>query len=161
MSIAHDLYADTNPAFCAFVVSAFTGAYLSENAAGPTLPLVYLALPIALSGELFNTFAGTNRRTGLLEWLERNPQVQVSLSERLNASLEITTDAIRLSCFTKLISLTSEGNLQKGSLKVKKNVTSGLEESILLPIKHGARLGHWFAMAGTARNVFASLGIDP
>jgi hypothetical protein len=56
MSVAHDIYSETNPAFCALALVAFTTAYLSVNAECPEVPAVYLALPIALAGELGRCF---------------------------------------------------------------------------------------------------------
>ena len=61
MSVAHDIYSETNPAFCAFAVMAFTTAYLSVNSDGPEVPTVYLALPVALASDLGHCFDGTNR----------------------------------------------------------------------------------------------------
>jgi hypothetical protein len=67
MIMAHDIYSETNPAFCAHALLAFTAAFSSSNKDGPEVPLAYLALPIALAGDLGNTFDGTNKNTGLLE----------------------------------------------------------------------------------------------
>ncbi|MEO1017340.1 MAG: three component ABC system middle component, partial [Pseudomonadota bacterium] len=77
MRVAHDIYSETNPAFCTYVLVYFTTAYLSRSDDGPEIPVVYLALPLALSADLGSTFNGTNRNTGLLEWLERSTKVQV------------------------------------------------------------------------------------
>src|SRR4051812_18468369 len=52
MRVAHDVYTETNPAFCAFALVEFTKAYSSVRPDGPETPTAYLALPIALSGEL-------------------------------------------------------------------------------------------------------------
>jgi len=55
---------------------------------------------VALSGDLADAFGGTNRNTGLLEWLERSPQVQVGLADRVNASMGIVTEAGAGDCRT-------------------------------------------------------------
>ena len=52
MTVAHDVYAETNPAFCAAALIEFTKAYLSAKPEGPETALAYLALPLALSGEV-------------------------------------------------------------------------------------------------------------
>ena len=62
--IAHDVYSETNPAFCACALVAFTRAFITVNVSGPELPTVYLSLPVALSGDLGGSFAGTSRNTG-------------------------------------------------------------------------------------------------
>jgi len=67
MKPAHDVFAETNPAFCAFALTEFVRAYVSVNPAGPEMPTIYLSLPVALSGDLAAAFGGTNKNTGLLE----------------------------------------------------------------------------------------------
>src|SRR5689334_15373976 len=98
MNVAHDVFSETNPAFCSYALAAFTAAYQSFGNEGPEVPTAYLALPLALSGDLAGTFRGTNKNTGLLEWLERSPRVQVRLTARVNASMNIVTEAIRFGC---------------------------------------------------------------
>ena len=39
MRVAHDVYAETNPAFCAAALIEFTKAYLSAKREGPEMPL--------------------------------------------------------------------------------------------------------------------------
>jgi hypothetical protein len=103
MNVAHDIYAETNPAFCAHALVAFTTAFLSVNDKGPEVPTVYLALPVALAGDLGSTFDGTNKNTGLLEWLNRRPQVQIGLANLVNVSMDIVTEAIRFGCFSRIL----------------------------------------------------------
>ena len=159
MTVAHDVFAETNPAYCASVLGAFTAAYVSLNEAGPELPACYLALPVALSGDLAATFNGTNRNTGLLEWLTRSPQVQVGLAARVNASMSIVTDAIRFGCFTDLLVLEEDGRIHLGTQKVKKSALNKLHDEPAQAIKHAERLGYWFAMAGSMRTTFDMMGL--
>lgn len=159
MKVAHDVYAETNPAFCTAALIEFTKAYLSVKPEGPETPLAYLALPVALSGELAGAFDGTNKNTGLLEWLERSPQVQVGLSDRVNASLDIVSDAIRFGCFTQVLVLGEGARLKLGGKKLKANVVSALGEEPAQAIKRSGRLGHWFSTAGTTRTIFDVMGL--
>ncbi len=159
MTVAHDVYSETNPAFCTFVLVAFTAAYLSINNHGPEVPTSYLALPIALSGDLDNAFARTNRNTGLLEWLERSPQVQVGLTERVNGSMSIVTEAIRFACFTRVLVVNEHARLQLGGTRLKKNAVKALSDESGRSIKRAERLGYWFAMAGSTRTVFDIMGL--
>lgn len=159
MSLAHDIYAETNPAFCAWALKSFAKAYESIQASGPELPVVYLALPVALSGDLAAAFGGTNRKTGLLEWLERSPQVQVGLAERVNASMEIVTAGLRFGCFAGALALGADGRLQGGATSLKASATAGLDNDVVQALKRAERLGYWFAMAGSTRNVFDIMGL--
>jgi hypothetical protein len=50
MSAAHDIYAETNPAFCAYILSSFVAAYQSVAKQSAPLATAYIALPISLCG---------------------------------------------------------------------------------------------------------------
>lgn len=159
MRIAHDLYAETNPAFCTYALAEFLKAYVSIDATGAELPVVYLVLPLALSGDLAATFEGTNKNTGLLEWLERTPQMSVGLVDRVNASLDIVTEAVRFGCFSQVFALSPAGRLSLGTQKVKPGPLSRLDELSSGVVRRAGRLGYWFAMAGSTRNIFGILGL--
>ena len=159
MSVAHDLFSEINPAFCAYALVAFSKAYSSVNEKGPELPVVYLALPVALSGDLAAAFEGTNKNTGLLEWLERTPQVQIGLTERVNASLGIVTEAVRFGCFSRLLTLDEGARLKAGERKIKKSVTTSLSEGLAQSLKRAERLGYWFASAGSTKTIFDMMGL--
>jgi hypothetical protein len=159
MRPAHDIYAEHNPAFCAYAIVAFIKAYTEVEPVGPDLPIVYLALPIALSGDLAVTFDGTNKNTGLLEWLGRTPQMSVGLVERVNAGLEIVGAAVRFGCFTKALQLSPEGRLGLGPKKPRQSPLSDLDALTLSSIRRASRLGSWFATAGSTRNIFGILGL--
>jgi len=159
MTVAHDVFSETNPAFCTYALAAFTTAYLSLNNDGPEAPLAYLALPLALSGDLAAAFAGTNKNTGLLEWLERNPRVEVGLAARLNATMDIVTEAVRFACFTRVLKFDDRARLRLGPARLKKSATKVLSEQPAHAIKHAERLGYWFAMTGSTRAVFNMMGL--
>jgi hypothetical protein len=129
MSVAHDIYSETNPAFCALALVAFTTAYLSVNAEGPEVPEVYLALPVALAGDLGRCFDGTNKNTGLLEWLDRRPQVQIGLANLVNTSMDIVTEAIRFGCFSRVLVVNPTARLGLGIQKMKKSAVTALSEA--------------------------------
>lgn len=154
----YDVFAESNPAFCAYALNRFIEAFESFNADGPELPLCYLALPIALSGDLSHTFEGTNKNTGLLEWLTRRPEVQIELVDRLNGSIAVVTEAVRFSCFMKVLTL-QDGRLKLGPKKLKKSAVNGLSTGPASVIRSSERLGYWFAMAGSARTTFDMMGL--
>lgn len=159
MKVSHDVYAETNPAFCTYVLGAFVSAYLSVNKGGPEIPLAYLSLPLTLSGDLAATFNGTNKNTGLLEWVGRNPNIQVSLGSRTNASMSIVTEALRFACFTGVIAIGDDARILLGRNKLKKSAVDKLSHEPLKAIKHAERLGFWFAKAGSTRSVFDLVGL--
>lgn len=159
MRIAHDVYAETNPAFCAAAIAEFTKAFQSTWPDGPETPVAYLALPVALSGELAGAFEGTNKKTGLFEWLERSPEVQVGLADRVNASLDIVTEAIRFGCFARVLVIGEGARLRLGDRKLKPSLINGLGDEPMRAIKRAGRLGHWFAATGSTRSAFDAMGL--
>jgi hypothetical protein len=159
MKVAHDIYAETNPAFCAYALAAFTTAFLSVNDNGPEVPAAYLALPVALAGDLGPAFDGTNKNTGLLEWLDRQPQVQIGLANLINTSMDIVTEAIRFGCFSRVLVVNPGARLGLGTQKVKKRAVAALNQEPAQSIKRAERLGFWFASAGSTRTVFDIMGL--
>ena len=151
--IAHDIYAETNPAFCTLILNAFVKAYTSISPSGVEIPSAYIAVPLAMSGDMETTFIGTNKKTGLREWLERNPEVQIELSERLNGTMEFVTEAIRFGCFSGVLQIEQDTKLTLGNQKLAKNVNSHTPDT-KGAIKRAERLGYWFATAGSTRNIF-------
>ena len=159
MSLAHDVFSETNPAFCAYALVAFTTAFATVKEHGPELPVAYLALPVALSGDLRGSFDGTNKNTGLLEWLGRSSEIQIGLPERVNGSLSIVTEAIRFGCFSRVLTLDEGARLRLGERRIKRSVVTVLSAGPSLCLKHAERLGYWFAAAGSTKTVFDMMGL--
>lgn len=159
MTAAHDLYAERNPAFGAYAAAAFVHAFSETQPQGADLPIVYVVLPIALSEDLALSFEGTNKNTGLLEWLGRTPQMSVGLADRVNAGLQTVGDAVRYGCFTNVLLMSPEGRVAPGSKKPKQSPLNDLDAVTVGVIRRAGRLGHWFASAGSTRNIFGILGL--
>lgn len=159
MIVAHDIYSETNPAYGTYALTMFVHGFIAANDAGPELPVAYLALPVAMSGDLATSFDGTNRNTGLLEWLDRSPQIQLGLADRVNRSMEIVTAAVRVACFTKTLALVDCTRLRAGPQKLKKSPIANLSDDTVTGIKRAERLGYWFATAGSTRSIFDAMGL--
>ncbi|GCA52885.1 hypothetical protein KGO5_05351 [Sinorhizobium sp. KGO-5] len=159
MKIAHDLYAETNPAFGAYLLVSFVRGFVEVNPNGPELPVAYLALPLAISGDLHPSFDRTNRKTGLQEWLERSPQIQVNLAERLNSSMDFVAGAIRLGCFSHAVRLSEGARLVVGTRGLKKDLTSGLSDDLTQSVRYADRLGYWSATAGSTKTIYDMMGL--
>jgi hypothetical protein len=157
--VAHDVFSETNPAFCAYALVGFTAAFATVKKEWPQLPVAYLALPVALSGDLRGSFEGTNKNTGLLEWLERSPQIQIGLRERLNGSLTIVTEAVRFGCFSRVLAVDENARLRLGELSIKRAALNTLSEGPLQSVKRAERLGYWFAAAGSTKTAFDMMGL--
>ncbi len=157
--IAHDIYAETNPAWVGYVLVAFLRGFVEAEPAGAELPLAYLGLPICLSGDLATTFEGSNKKTGLREWLERSPQIQLDLADRLNGSMSLVTEAVRLACFTKTVRLES-GRLLLGDVTLKADLAKGLSLDLSGPVRRADRFGFWLGGSGSTKTAFDLLGLS-
>jgi hypothetical protein len=159
MRAAHDIHAETNPAYCATVLAHFCEAYRQQQVQGhaPAAAVVYLLLPLVLSEDLASTFDGCNKNTGLLVWLDRSPRVLTSLSQRVNTTLTVSTEAIRFGCIAGMLRLNREGEIESSDRKVPAVVSGGVAGAAL---KRARLLGIWFAGAGSARAVIEALGVS-
>ncbi|MES3710390.1 DUF6521 family protein [Pseudomonas putida] len=160
MAIAHDIFAETNPAYCAALLATFVEAYRSRSDMSPDITLCYAVLPLALSGDLASSFDRTDRRTGLLEWLHRSPVIQIRLAARINGSMDIVTEAIRFACFNKLLVIDDDGRIARGGARLPTSLTKQLSEDTRQIFTNIDRLGCWLALAGSTRTVFDMMGLE-
>ncbi|HFH2546548.1 TPA: three component ABC system middle component [Klebsiella aerogenes] len=154
MILAHDIYAETNPVFCSFLLSGFCDFYNTSIEINPEIPLIYLVLPIVLSEDLSSTFLGCNIKTGLLVWLERNPCVLNELTKRVNSTLAITTEAIRFGCISKILKLNVDGTVVGNNIKLER-----LMKDNSLSLKKTRLLAYWFSEMGSTRATFEAMGL--
>lgn len=159
MTTARDVFAETNPAFCCVVFAQFCLAYQQAQPAKrpPTVALIYLVLPIAISEDLALTFKGYNKDTGLTVWLNRNPKVVAELAKKVNLTLEITTAAVRFGCITGILRLSDNGDVESVLKKFPALVTGGVASTAL---KRARLFGAWAAAMGSPRAVLEVLGVS-
>lgn len=156
--IAHDIFAETNPAFCAHVLVAFTTAFQETWPSGPEAPLAYVALPLVISNELAQTFDGTNRNTGLAVWFDRNPGILIDLAIRVDASLGIVTEGLRFGCFSQVLRWQG-AHILRGPASMKKVTSARSGEAVAGAVKRAERMGYWLAAVGSQRAVFSMMGL--
>lgn len=98
-SLTLDIYAYTNPAFTALILTEFSAHYTipptkSKQLVGPALPLLFLAYPILFSEKGRMSFLGTNSSTGFFGWLERHPEVRVDFAQEVRAGKPYVQNAL-------------------------------------------------------------------
>lgn len=159
MTIAHDLYAETNPAFGAYAAIGFCREYHSVSAQNPSIALIYLALPIAMSRDTERSFSETNVSTGLLAWLNRYPEIRPNLGARLDASLDMVSATLKLGLASKALALVDGGTITLGPKPPIKAPVGRLPIEPKKAIRRAERLGAWMGDAGSAGSVFSALGV--
>ncbi|MCP2138558.1 hypothetical protein J2S28_005682 [Rhizobium sp. SLBN-94] len=161
MIIAHDLFAEANPAFCTFLAVGFCKTYVSVSDSSPALALLFLALPIALSQDMEPSFSATNSATGLLAWLSRYPDVRLELGSRLDASKPTVSSAVRFAIGSRALALNEDGTIILGSAAPPISKTDNLPQSAKSAVRRAQRLGTWMGKAGSTASVFSAFGVVP
>lgn len=160
MKVAHDLFAETNPAFGTYIIVEFCREFCSISPKSPSIALVYLAVPIALSRDTERSFAGTNIQTGLIAWLNRYPDVRLDIGTRLNASLDVVSASLKLGITSKALALVEGGAIGLGPNPPIKSPVDRLSKEPKNVIRRARRLGHWMGEAGTAGAIFSVFGVS-
>ena len=117
--ISLDTNAMSNPALTSVLLSEFVQTYQAAGKGAPTLPLAFIVLPIAMSRSTVASFAGTNRSTGFLTWLSRNPQLSLQIPSKVRLARQITGEALSFGLAYGLLQVTSEGTLQATKKRIK------------------------------------------
>jgi hypothetical protein len=162
MNVTYDLYAETNPAFIAYLLQRFVLKYRGKTEAPPHISLSYLAVPIALTGNLESTFSGTNSRTGFLPWISRFPEVRIGLHSNLVVCKDVTLSGIKAGVHGRLLTITEAAHLNLGSAKSPPESLKGqLPDAPKACVSRIERLGGWMAEAGNAASIFSALEVQP
>ncbi|WP_147405473.1 three component ABC system middle component [Cereibacter sphaeroides] len=161
MTIAYDLFAETNPAFGAYGLLGFCRKFMAAAGKRPAFALSYIALPIALSDDLSASFEETTALTGLLSWLNRYPGVYVDLGARLDASKDIVSAALRFGVSAGALLLEPDGTLGPGPRKPARAPADNLPHNAKRALKRADRLGTWMGNTGSAATIFSAFGVTP
>ena len=158
----YDIYAEANPAFVAYLIHRFVKKYDVAAEGFPHITLVYVAIPIGMSGKLGSTFDLTNSRTGLLAWLSRFPEVRIGLNQNIIASQRIIADGLKAAILSRLIKVTEEGYLELGEAKgPPESLKSSLPDGPKAVTGRVERLGTWIGKAGSPAAVYSALEVNP
>ena len=157
-----DVFATVNPAFCGLIVYSFVAGYAEASAIGPELSLAFLPVPIAASQAVAATFAGTNAKTSLLDWLARNPEIALELPDQIRAAIPISRRALIFSLQRRVLEFTGSGLLMPQAKQLKRKPQDAAGEPIeRRSFTVAKRFGHWCGSLGSAAMVFTCLGVRP
>lgn len=155
---SHDIFAETNPAFCALVLAATISAYRQVASVSMPVTLIPLILPIVMSGELDRAFKHTSHATGLSGWISRTPTVIFGLQDRVQAGIGTSLKALQFGIHYRVLEINDHA--QVGSL-------TGTEDTDMLrrlgferTASKAKRLGSWFAALRSDGLVYNLLGLE-
>ncbi len=161
-SYAADALAHSNPARSALIIYSFVRGFQEHDEGGPHLALGFLPVPIALSHPLAATFQGTQVRTGLLRWLEREPWIRLELAEHLREAKRISRAGLVFALQRSVLALDDSAHLSIHSAQLVREPRDPVG-AVAAERAHtvAARLGAWCAQMPDAAAVFAALEVAP
>lgn len=156
---AIDIYAMTNPALCSLILWSYLDGYLKEDENGCELPLIYIPIPIILSRSLLTTFEGTNKKTGFIEWINRNPDLSPKAFQIIKNSKRLTIAGTHVAIKQNLITLTSSCRLAPARKSLPNQAQIKNNEELKNFLMLSGRLGAWIGQIRSAKIVLHCLGI--
>ena len=158
---AIDVYAATNPAFGALVLHAFAMGHTGHpEARPPEFPRFFLVLPLLLSAKGLSSFDGTNVQTGFFGWLDRRPEITVSLAANVRAGIQYTRAALRFAVRHRLVQA-SGYHFAALDRPPWRNPPWTVTDERGQIIRCSRRFGTWLSHVPDTVTVFHSLGIAP
>lgn len=153
-----DTFAETNAAFCALVLGVFVKAYEESSEHAMPITLLPLVLPIAMSGDLEDSFAHLRDDSGLTRWILRTPPVVFRLAERIHAGLETTRRAFQFALHYDVLEIDEQAEIQcVYSADAEKQLTKLKFKRVA---SNARRLGVWFGAAPSDVVVYNLLGLE-
>ncbi|WP_214797091.1 three component ABC system middle component [Exiguobacterium sp. s5] len=163
--ISSDLYSANNPALCSLLIKSFLDGFEEVNKEGCEFPVIFLTLPFMLSSNIRDCFKGSNKNTGLLTWLSREPQVLIDLSTRIEATDLLTKNALIFGANNHIFKFNETGLLladNSGILKkqfnlfLKEDKKSEVHEMFIC----SKRFGIWCGHLESTRNIYNVMGLS-
>ncbi|MCI5130113.1 MAG: hypothetical protein D3904_01020 [Candidatus Electrothrix sp. EH2] len=154
-----DFFADTNPAYCSVVLFQFCQGYKQEAKESIDFPLLLLPIPLVLSAELEKTFNHTKINTGFFAWVDRNPELIINLSSRVEGTLELTQKAMEYGVTYCILDITSDGKISPVENGLKKKVAFPAKSKVGLVCRNALRLGQWFGQVRSTATIYNHLGL--
>lgn len=159
--IATDIFVEANPALGSAVLHSFCNGHFDISQSHAEFPVLFLALPLCLPSGMDQYFEGTSKKTGILEWLHRHPEILSGLAERVSNTVDVTRAAIQFGLQYNILELTPEGRFagsKKGFAKPLKYHGASVVGNVL---SKAYRLGSWVGLNDSAALTFNIIGIQP
>ncbi len=160
--ISSDIYASTNSALCSLILWSFLSGFQKQSNRGCEYPLLYLPIPITISGNTRRNFSGTNINTGLLTWISNNPEVLINLAERIDLAKEITQEATLFGSANSIIAIEKNSGLIKAinsGIYTSKVITTNVDEEQREIFTIAKRFGEWCGQIDSSKIILNTMGL--
>ena len=149
-----------NPAFCAAAVGEIAKGYQDGASAPIELPLLFVAVPIAMHRETREAFP-RSIATRHNVWLESHQELRVGFSDRCRSMAPYVREAIVFGGQHGVFSITTDGRLEALKISRRSVVRAPDSQDVLATLKAARFVGRWLAFAGPTNTVFALWGVRP
>lgn len=155
-----DVYAHTNPAYGAILIREYLRGVEHIVRDGVDFPLLLLPLPIAMSGQLAESFDGTNVATGLLAWLQRSPNIKILLPDVVRKTTFYSQRSALLGLTSGVITVDSVARFRSGAKGILQEPLKAYAASDERgqALRRAQRLGHWCGRVGSLESIFNMMG---
>lgn len=157
---AIDTYAATNPAFCAIILRAFIEGFSKSNSNGLPFPLILLPIPAVLNSDVAQMFGKTNASTGLISWIDRNPEVTVGFGHRVRDTAQYSRAGLLFGARYGVFEINKAGRVFVRPDGLLKKTESIKTPYIANAIRLANRFGTWIGTAGTPETILLALGVN-
>ncbi len=160
METSVDVYAETNPVFLSFVLWNFLRGHEEVDRHGAVVPLLFLPIPIVLSTSTVPTFKGTNKTTGLIAWLNRNPELALRLPSQIDNSVPFVKKAILFGLSASILEIQkNDGTIKTSNKGLTKSPKYPASDNRGLAFGLACRFGFWVGEMRSPKTVLNALGI--
>lgn len=157
---AIDTYAATNPALCAIILRAYIEGFAKSNPNGLPFPLILLPIPIVLNSDIVKMFEKTKGSTGLIPWIDRNPEVTVGFAQRVQDTAEYSRAGLLFGARYGVFEINRAGRVTLKPDGLTKKTTSIKAPYIANAIRLADRFGTWVGKAGNPETILVALGVN-
>ena len=149
-----------NPAFCAAAVGEVAKGYQDEASGPIELPLLFVAIPLALHLETRAAFP-RSIATRHNVWLESHQELRVGFTDRCRSIAPYVREAIVFGGQHGVFSVTTDGRLALSRASRRSVGRNPDSQDVAATMKAAKFVGRWLASAGPTNTVFALWGVRP
>jgi hypothetical protein len=149
-----------NPAFCAAAVGEVAKGYQDEASGSIELPLLFVAIPLALHLETRAAFP-RSIATRHNVWLESHQELRVGFADRCRSIAPYVREAIVFGGQHGVFSVTTDGRLTLSRASRRSVGRNPDSQDVAATMKAAKFVGRWLASAGPTNTVFALWGVRP
>lgn len=159
-NISIDIFSETNPAFLSVMLWHFLSGIKESGVDGADFPLIFLPIPLVLYKNSNVTFDHTNKKTGILRWINTNKGILLDLTNRVNMTSDYSRRAISFGFMHSILDIdSSTGKIITSDQGFSKKPTYPASDVRGNAFTKANRLGYWIGDLNSTETTFNALGI--